>query len=108
MVEDVIPSKNAKIKEYQKIYQKEYFKKNRDRLLERQREIRESRDKDVYNEYANKYYQTNKEKILQSARIKYAEDSIMCDVCKKTVNKKRIEKHEKTKMHQNKINDLAV
>lgn len=86
-----------KIKEYRKIY----YANNKERLQEKQRQYRANAPKRIQKqETYKKYYQDNRESLLQKCKENYASNYIMCETCKKQVNKLRLPMHEATKIHQ--------
>ena len=71
--------------------------------MERQIKIYPSKDSTVVHEYNKKYYEENKDKLLERAK-----DTVVCQ-CGKNITKSNFSKHLKTPIHLKslaKLNDL--
>ena len=94
---DYLDNNMDKIKEYRKTY----YAKNKERLQEQQRQYRANAPKRIQKQETYKrFYQENKEALLQKSKEKYASNYIMCETCDKKVNKLRLPMHEATQLHQ--------
>jgi len=87
---------------------KEYYEKNKDKILERQKEYRENNEewrqyhkqyhkqyyyenKEYHKEYYKEYYYENKDKLLERQGEK-----IKCPICNKIVRRDSLIRHKKT------------
>lgn len=70
--------------------QKEYYKNNKDKLLEKQKEY-DLNNKDKKKEQIKEHYEKNKQKILEKASEK-----IECKLCNKIMNISSLNRHNKT------------
>ncbi len=79
-------------------YDKEYYKKNKEIILEKNKEHYEN-NKEQYKQKDKKYYENNKEKILE-----WRSQRFTCN-CGKVFRKGDLARHERTIFHQQFIND---